>query len=117
MARLQEGTPPTKAEVALLREVRTVITAWTGCDGGDGTGPGSYPLPFIPGLQYRAKRLAELQTAGVEQSTAEGTLTRSEVAVEYLFHALAADDPAALRQALLEEAALLLLWVEDIDHR
>jgi hypothetical protein len=115
MPRLREGVQPTKAEVALFEELKKVQTTWP-AELPDGTGPKTWPLVAIEAA-YRAPRVARSATEAVEVHDQAGTLTRADLALEGLLHACATDDVAALRQALLEHAALVVTWVEAIDHR
>lgn len=59
----------------------------------------------------------EFDQALCEDATREGRLTWQLVAQEEISEAFAETDPALLRAELIQAAAVLVAWVEDIDSR
>lgn len=61
--------------------------------------------------------LADLARARCESAAAQGEVTWMNIAEEELFEAAAEDDLAKLREELVQAAAVLVAWIEDIDSR
>lgn len=72
--------------------------------------------PDGTGSQYVA--IADRARGYTDQAALEGACTWRDILLEEVYKALAEhDDPAALRKELLESAAVIFAWIEDIDGR
>jgi hypothetical protein len=52
-----------------------------------------------------------------EEAAKDGTLTWRHIAEEEIYEAFAEEDPVKLRAELVQAAAVLAAWIEDIDSR
>jgi hypothetical protein len=113
MSRLREGHQPTKTEVALFHEMGQAKPLRVGTPHGE-TGPRTYPLAEV-GCSYTARTLLASQTRWVDEPAIDGP-THVDLAVEGLLAALAEADAAPLRQRLLEHAAHVMLWAQELER-
>lgn len=61
--------------------------------------------------------VADWARATTDRHAKEGTLTWMDIILEEIFEASAETDPVALRKELVQSAAVLAAWIEDIDSR
>ncbi len=64
-----------------------------------------------------AKWQADFDRQECEDAAKDGTLTWRHIAQEEISEAFAETDPAKLRAELVQAAAVLCSWIEDIDNR
>jgi hypothetical protein len=114
MGRLQEGYQPTKTEVALFHEMNQAKPLRRGTPHG-ATGPRTYPLEEV-GCTYTARTLLASQTRWVDATDNADGPTHVDLAVEGLLAALVEADQAKLRQRLLEHAAQVMLWAQELER-
>lgn len=62
-------------------------------------------------------RKANLFRDRCNSATEDGTLTWRDILLEEVYEALAESDPVKLRNELVQSAAVLVAWIEDIDAR
>lgn len=82
----------------------------------DGTGPNIQLLPW-GGLKRPAQRMANEARAWCDGAFKKGKGTWRDVLLEEVCEALAEDDPAKLREELIQVTAVAVNWVEAIDRR
>lgn len=69
------------------------------------------------GTDHRWDVIANVAKDNVDRKAAAGTLTWTDILNEEVQEAFAETDPAALREELVQVAAVALAWVEDIDRK
>lgn len=65
------------------------------------------------GLEFRV--LADMARAAEKQAAKAGATNWAKVLMEEFYEALAEEDPKLLREELIQVAAVVVAWVEDID--
>jgi hypothetical protein len=114
VSRLREGHQPTKTEVALFREMDAAKPLRRGTPSGV-TGPRTHPLYHLePG--WTAARLLKEQTLLIEEPVEGDGPSHVDLATEGLLAILAEADPVVLRQRLLEHAAQVMLWAQELEQ-
>lgn len=88
----------------------------------DGTGPRKKPLYELAphdrdGYSPSAARITQLARRNCDAAAQRGELTWRDILLEEVFEALAEDDPARLREELVQVAAVAAAWTEAIDRR
>ena len=71
-------------------------------------------LPLFDGCMSWLRDILRLRC---DEAAKSGTLTWRHILLEEVFEALAESDPAKLRTELIQSAAVIAAWVEDIDSR
>jgi hypothetical protein len=77
----------------------------------DGTGP------EILLLGAEMEDLANLMRTATDNAARDGRVSWAHILLEEVFEALAEEDPAKLRTELIQSAAVIGQWAEDIDRR
>jgi hypothetical protein len=114
VSRLREGHQPTKTEVALFREMDAAKPLRRDTPPGV-TGPRTRPLYHLePG--WTAARLLKEQTLLVDDPVEDDGPSHVDLAVEGLLAVLTEADPVQLRQRLLEHAAQVMLWAQELEQ-
>lgn len=78
----------------------------------NGTGP-----EVVLAITGPAAQCAAAAKAATDRAIANGTLTHRLAALEEVLEAVAETDPAALRAELVQAAAYLIKWIEDLDRQ
>jgi hypothetical protein len=81
----------------------------------DGTGP-NVPLCYFPKLPDMASIAANARTV-TDLRAKRGDVTWLDIFLEEVFEAMEETDPAKLRTELVQAAAVIGQWVEDIDRK
>lgn len=89
-----------------------------------GTGPRVYPLWFARDVRHPEETRATYIANAAKQHTdaksaalGDGTVTWLDILLEEVFEASAEDDPAKLREELVQSASVILKWIEALDRR
>lgn len=115
-----EETEPFAKETALSRGYKQVLEEvlnernrqrflWGKQDHPNGTGPTGFHK-HVAGVATRYKMDCEI-------ATANGSLTFRHILLEEVFEAMAEEDPQALRDELVQVAAVAVQWIEAIDRK
>ena len=77
-----------------------------------------FPNQHLPnGTSHLAfDELENFARLAVDQAVDDGSLTWLHVLAEEYYEACAEEDPAALREELIQVAAVAVRWIEDIDR-
>ena len=80
----------------------------------DGTGPDRHLMNYWP---LSTSQLCKAARNRTDWAAKMGVVTFADILLEEVFEALAEDDPSALREELVQVAAVAVQWVEAIDRR
>jgi hypothetical protein len=75
------------------------------------------PQHHSDGTNARYERDADHYKAVVDEEAGDGKSNWAHILLEEIFEALAETDPVRLRAELVESAAVIVNWIEDIDSR
>ena len=106
-----------EAQLADVRAEREAQDAkWGEQNHPDGTGPDTFPLMHLDGVQNAAE-LRDAAREWTDVRSAFHLVSYRDVLLEEVLEALAEDDPTGLRRELIQVAAVALGWVGAIDRR
>ena len=98
----------------VIQERLNQVEKWGEQNHPDGTGPDGMWMAIFRHDFAHCATIAKLQ---VDHDANRGTSTYAGILLEEVFEALAEDNPARLREELIQVAAVAVAWVEAIDRR